>query len=141
MSKEKSKQAASKEEAKQADKAQATPKVKMVKTAQGYLRPEHSTRCSNCQERISIPLKAAKAVCPYCDMPYRISWVTPEQPRIKGAIWSHLPPQGPWPKGWPGELDSEGKPTKKLGYEKPTGGDLTSGTTDGNTPPTSIPYE
>ncbi|MBT3363418.1 MAG: hypothetical protein HN929_12330 [Chloroflexi bacterium] len=97
----------------QDEKAKGKPKVKMVMAAKGYMRPEHSTRCANCQERISIPIKAAIATCPYCDMPYRISWVTPDQPRIMGAIWSKLPGPGPWPKGWPGELDSNGKPVKK----------------------------
>ena len=92
----------------------ARPQVKMVMSRKGYLRPEHSCRCSNCQERISIPLEASEATCPYCDMPFRISWVTPDQPRIRGAVWSKLPPPGPWPKGWPGELDSQGKPTKRL---------------------------
>lgn len=88
-------------------------KFKMVMTKKGYLRPERSTRCSNCQERISIPLKATEVTCPFCDMPYRISWITPDQPRIRGAIWSKLPGPGPWPSGWPGELDSDGKPLKK----------------------------
>jgi len=98
----------------QKKKAKAKPGVKMVMTAKGYLRPEHSTRCSNCQERISIPLRSTQATCPYCEMPYRISWITPEQPRIRGAIWSHLPGPGPWPEGYPGELDDDGKPIKKL---------------------------
>ena len=89
-------------------------KFKMVMTKKGYLRPEHSTRCSNCQERISIPLKATEVTCPFCDMPYRISWITPDQPRIRGAIWSKLPGPGLWPPGWPGELDDDGKPLKMI---------------------------
>jgi hypothetical protein len=99
---------------KQGKKAKVDPKVKMVMTKKGYLRPEHSCRCSNCQERISIPLRAAHATCPHCDMPYRISWITPDQPRIRGAIWSKLPGPGPWPDDHPGALNDDGKPIKKL---------------------------
>ncbi|MCX6013023.1 MAG: hypothetical protein NTV30_06370 [Chloroflexi bacterium] len=94
-------------------KEAAKPQVKMVMTKRGYLRPERSTRCSNCQERISIPLKHILATCPYCGMQFRISWVTPDQPRVRGPVWSSLPGIGPWPKGWPGELDNEGKPIKR----------------------------
>lgn len=94
-------------------KEKEQPQVRMVRGAGGYLRPERSVRCSNCQKRITIERKAAEATCPYCGMQYRISWPNPEQPRIRGAVWSALPPPGPWPAGWPGELDSEGRPIKR----------------------------
>jgi len=93
-------------------KEKGEPEVRMVKTATGYMRPERSVRCSSCQKRITIEARATEASCPYCDMQYRISWVTPDQPRIRGPVWSALPPAGPWPQGWPGELDSEGNPVK-----------------------------
>ena len=91
------------------------PKVRMVMTASGYLRPERSVRCSSCLKRITIEPRASRATCPYCDMQFRISWVTPDQPRVRGPVWEALPPPGPWPKGWPGELDEEGRPLKKKG--------------------------
>ena len=90
------------------------PQVRMVMTASGYLRPERSVRCSSCLKRITIPERASRATCPYCDMQFRISWVTPDQPRIRGPVWEALPPPGPWPKGWPGELDDEGRPLKAV---------------------------
>ncbi|MFC1951042.1 hypothetical protein ACFLXN_01365 [Chloroflexota bacterium] len=110
---EQHKKKAIKPDGKQANAAQK-PGFKMISTKKGYLRPEHSCRCSNCQERISIPLKASEATCPYCKMPYQISWVTPEQPRIMAPIWSAVPGPGPWPPGTPGyiELDDAGNPVR-----------------------------
>ena len=101
------------EEGRQKEKPE--PEVRMVMTATGYLRPERSVRCSSCLQRITIAVKATEATCPYCDMRYRISWVTPDQPRIRGPVWAAIPPPGPWPKGWPGEfeVDEEGRPVVK----------------------------
>ena len=97
------------------EESEEEPKVRMVMTASGYLRPERSVRCSSCLKRISIEPRVSRATCPYCDMQFRISWVTPDQPRVRGPVWEALPPPGPWPKGWPGELDEEGRPLKKKG--------------------------
>ena len=99
------------------------PKERMVLTSKGYWRPERSCRCTNCLERITVPEEATEATCYYCGMKYRMSWPTPDQPRIRGLVWSALPPPGPWPKGWPGELDSENRPTlnppkKRYGEKK-----------------------
>lgn len=93
--------------------AAAKAGIKMVKTASGYWRPERSVRCSSCQERVTVPQGASEFECPYCGMRYRISWPTPDQPRVRGAVWAALPPPGPWPKGWPGELDENGNPIKR----------------------------
>lgn len=46
-------------------------------------------RCHNpsCMERIQ-PAKGEKtAKCPTCGMEYRIHWVTPTLPRIRGPVW------------------------------------------------------
>jgi len=89
--------------------------VKMVKTASGYWRPERSVRCSSCQERVTVPQGAETFECPYCGMRYRISWPAPDQPRVRGAVWDAMPPPGlTWPKGWPGELDEDGNPIKRM---------------------------
>jgi DNA-directed RNA polymerase subunit RPC12/RpoP len=93
--------------------------VEMEKTASGYWRPVRSVRCSSCQERVTVPKGAAEFECPFCGMRYRISWPTPDQPRVRGAVWDAMPPAGlTWPKGWPGELDDEGNPIKKNPYGK-----------------------
>ncbi|MFC1998429.1 hypothetical protein ACFLVR_02160 [Chloroflexota bacterium] len=88
--------------------------VEMEKTASGYWRPIRSVRCSSCQERVTVPKAATEFECPWCGMRYRISWPTPDQPRVRGAVWAAMPPAGlDWPKGWPGELDDDGNPIKK----------------------------
>ena len=88
--------------------------VEMEKTASGYWRPIRSVRCSSCQERVTVPKGASEFECPFCGMRYRISWPTPDQPRVRGAVWDAMPPAGlTWPKGWPGELDDNGNPIKK----------------------------
>jgi DNA-directed RNA polymerase subunit RPC12/RpoP len=85
--------------------------VEMEKTASGYWRPVRSVRCSSCQERVTVPKGASTFECPWCGMRYRISWPTPDQPRVRGAVWDAMPPAGlTWPKGWPGELDENGNP-------------------------------
>jgi len=92
--------------------------VEMEKTASGYWRPIRSVRCSSCQERVTVPKAATEFECPWCGMRYRISWPTPDQPRIRGAVWDAMPPAGlDWPKGWPGELDDDGNPIKKASID------------------------
>ena len=93
--------------------------VEMEKTASGYWRPIRSVRCSSCQERVTVPKEASVFECPFCGMRYRISWPTPDQPRVRGAVWDAMPPAGlTWPKGWPGELDENGNPIKKDPFGK-----------------------
>ena len=46
-------------------------------------------RCHNpsCMERL-VPAPGEKVVqCPTCGMAYRLVWVTPELPRIRGPVW------------------------------------------------------
>lgn len=46
--------------------------------------PEGKVRCLNCFERISVPDKAKKLVCPKCGEKYVIAWRGP-QPKIQGS--------------------------------------------------------
>ncbi len=79
----------------------------------GIEEPDLYARCSNCQAHMPITPKATEETCTSCGMRYRISWVNPSQPRIRGPVWSYVPPPGPWPAGWPGELDKDGNPVKR----------------------------
>ncbi len=79
----------------------------------GKEQAELYARCSNCQHSMPIQPKATEETCDMCGMRYRISWVNSKQPRIRGPVWSYIPPPGPWPPGWPGELDIEGHPVKR----------------------------
>jgi hypothetical protein len=46
-------------------------------------------RCHNpsCMERIEPPAGADHVKCPTCGMEYRIFWVNPNLPRIRGPVW------------------------------------------------------
>ena len=46
-------------------------------------------RCHNptCMERIQPEKGSKTAKCPTCGMEYRIHWVTPTLPRIRGPVW------------------------------------------------------
>jgi hypothetical protein len=46
-------------------------------------------RCHNpsCMERIEPPAGADHVKCPTCGMEYRIFWVNPTLPRIRGPVW------------------------------------------------------
>lgn len=46
-------------------------------------------RCHNptCMERIQPEAGSKTAKCPTCGMEYRIHWVTPTLPRIRGPVW------------------------------------------------------
>ena len=46
-------------------------------------------RCHNpsCMERIVPETGANHAKCPTCGMEYRIFWVNPKLPRIRGPVW------------------------------------------------------
>ena len=46
-------------------------------------------RCHNpsCMERIQPAPGADHVKCPRCGMEYRIYWVTPTLPRIRGPVW------------------------------------------------------
>lgn len=46
-------------------------------------------RCHNpsCMERIVPEAGANHAKCPTCGMEYRLFWVNPQLPRIRGPVW------------------------------------------------------
>lgn len=46
-------------------------------------------RCHNpsCMERIQPPAGADHVKCPTCGMEYRLFWVNPQLPRIRGPVW------------------------------------------------------
>ena len=46
-------------------------------------------RCHNpsCMGRLTPEPGAQQISCPTCGMTYRLFWVTPELPRIKGPVW------------------------------------------------------
>lgn len=46
-------------------------------------------RCHNpsCMGRISVPPKATHCKCPDCGMEFRVSWIRPDFPRIRGPVW------------------------------------------------------
>jgi len=46
-------------------------------------------RCHNpsCMERIQPPAGADHAKCPTCGSEYRLFWVRPDLPRIRGPVW------------------------------------------------------
>jgi len=47
-------------------------------------------RCHNpsCMERIQPSPGAEKVKCPICGMEYRLVWVNPRFPRIRGPVWN-----------------------------------------------------
>jgi len=44
-------------------------------------------RCLNCFERISPPKGAKTYKCPHCSFEWRVSWLLPDFPRIRGPVW------------------------------------------------------
>lgn len=46
-------------------------------------------RCHNpsCMDRLVPEPGAQQISCPVCGMTYRLFWVTPELPRIRGPVW------------------------------------------------------
>lgn len=46
-------------------------------------------RCHNpsCMDRLTPEPDAKQISCPNCGMTFRLFWVTPELPRIKGPVW------------------------------------------------------
>jgi len=54
-------------------------------TAKG--RSSGLVRCMNCMERIRPPSGAKTYKCPHCGFEWRISWLWPDFPRIRGPVW------------------------------------------------------
>ncbi|HBF42881.1 MAG TPA: hypothetical protein DDW42_04490 [Desulfobacteraceae bacterium] len=46
-------------------------------------------RCHNpsCMERIVVEPGAKLCKCPQCGLEYRVSWIRPDFPRIRGPVW------------------------------------------------------
>jgi hypothetical protein len=46
-------------------------------------------RCHNpsCMERLTPEPGSKEIRCPICGMAYRLFWVSPELPRIRGPVW------------------------------------------------------
>lgn len=46
-------------------------------------------RCHNpsCMARITVPSGATHCKCPRCDLEFRVSWIRPGFPRIRGPVW------------------------------------------------------
>ncbi|MFH1242458.1 MAG: hypothetical protein V1689_08860 [Pseudomonadota bacterium] len=46
-------------------------------------------RCHNpsCMERLQPPSGVDHVKCPTCGMEYRLFWVRPDLPRIRGPVW------------------------------------------------------
>jgi|SaaInl8_200m_RNA_FD_contig_21_3668693_length_314_multi_2_in_0_out_0_1 hypothetical protein len=51
-------------------------------------RSKSSVRCLNCFERFSPPEEALTAICPGCDMEWRLFWLSPTSVKIRGPLWS-----------------------------------------------------
>jgi len=52
---------------------------------------DREIRCLNCFSRFSPEPGANRAVCPSCRIEWRISWLRPETPKIRGPVWEHYP--------------------------------------------------
>jgi predicted RNA-binding Zn-ribbon protein involved in translation (DUF1610 family) len=44
-------------------------------------------RCHNCFERVSPPSGVKTFKCPNCGFEWRIIWISPDVPRIRGPVW------------------------------------------------------
>jgi len=46
-------------------------------------------RCHNpsCMARISVEPGATQCKCPICGLEWRVSWIAPDFPRIRGPVW------------------------------------------------------
>jgi hypothetical protein len=66
-------------------------KKKGLSTAEnlGKTRTYGKFRCHNpsCMERIQPEKGSKTAKCPTCQMEYRVHWVNPNLPRIRGPVW------------------------------------------------------
>ncbi|NIN67557.1 MAG: hypothetical protein GTO63_23205 [Anaerolineae bacterium] len=47
-------------------------------------------RCLNCFERVTVPPRAEKIACPACGWEWRISWVNPDLPKVRGPLWERM---------------------------------------------------
>ena len=61
-------------------------KTTAEKTAEG--RTSGQVRCMNCMARLEPPAGSKQYKCPKCSFEWRISWLGPEFPRIRGPVWT-----------------------------------------------------
>jgi len=47
-------------------------------------------RCLNCFERIYPSRGSDRFACPQCKMEWRISWPSPDVPKIRGPVWDKV---------------------------------------------------
>jgi len=60
-------------------------KTTAERTAEG--RSSGKFRCHNCMTRIAPPAGAKQIKCETCGFEWRISWLGPNFPRIRGPVW------------------------------------------------------
>lgn len=48
-------------------------------------------RCLNCLSRFRPLRNKNQAVCESCGLEWRISWVNPDFPKIRGPVWASYP--------------------------------------------------
>jgi rRNA maturation endonuclease Nob1 len=53
---------------------------------------ESQVRCLKCFTRFGPPARAERAACPACGMEWRISWLDPTFPKIRGPVWEKVKP-------------------------------------------------
>jgi hypothetical protein len=47
-------------------------------------------RCLNCLERVRVPPRAERITCPVCEWEWRIAWVNPDLPKVRGPMWDRI---------------------------------------------------
>jgi len=47
-------------------------------------------RCLNCFERVRVPARADRITCENCGWEWRVSWVNPELPKVRGPMWERM---------------------------------------------------
>jgi LSD1 subclass zinc finger protein len=60
-------------------------KTTAERTAAG--RSSGKFRCHNCMTRIAPPAGAKQVKCENCGFEWRVSWLGPTFPRIRGPVW------------------------------------------------------
>jgi AcrR family transcriptional regulator len=54
---------------------------------------DRELRCLNCFTRFVPEPGADRALCPQCRIEWRLSWLTPEAPKIRGPVWEKSSPE------------------------------------------------
>jgi AcrR family transcriptional regulator len=68
----------------------ATPAGREAPAAKTTSR-EQEIRCLNCFARFTPEQGTDRAFCPQCRVEWRLSWLTPESPKIRGPVWEKTP--------------------------------------------------